>query len=60
MLFGMFIPYQSILIPMTQTLAYIGLGGTLWGLVLVHVVYGLPITTLIFRNYYTEVPKEPG
>ncbi len=58
MLFGMFIPYQSILIPMTQTLAYIGLGGTLWGLVLVHVVYGLPITTLIFRNYYTEVPKD--
>lgn len=58
MLFGMFIPYQSILIPMTQTLAYIGLGGTLWGLVLVHIIYGLPITTLIFRNYYAEVPKD--
>ncbi len=58
MLFGMFIPYQSILIPLTQTLAAIGLGGTLWGLILVHVVYGLPITTLIFRNYYAEVPTE--
>lgn len=58
MLFGMFIPYQSILVPLTQTLAYIGLGGTLWGLILVHVVYGLPITTLIFRNYYAEVPSE--
>lgn len=58
LLFGMFIPYQSILIPLTQTLAFIGLGGTLWGLILVHVVYGIPITTLIFRNYYAEIPTE--
>jgi len=58
MLFGMFIPYQSILIPLTQTLRGIGLGGTLWGLILVHVVYGIPITTLIFRNYYAEVPTD--
>jgi glucose/mannose transport system permease protein len=58
MLFGMFIPYQSVLIPLTQTLAAIGLGGTLWGLILVHVVYGIPITTLIFRNYYAEVPTD--
>ncbi len=58
MLFGMFIPYQSILIPMTLTLANIGLGGTIWGLILVHVVYGIPITTLIFRNYYAEVPTD--
>ncbi len=58
MLFGMFIPYQSILIPLTQTLAAIGLGGTLWGLILVHIVYGIPITTLIFRNYYAEVPTD--
>jgi glucose/mannose transport system permease protein len=58
MLFGMFIPYQSVLIPLTQTLSAIGLGGTLWGLVLVHVVYGIPITTLIFRNYYAGVPTD--
>ena len=58
MLFGMFIPYQSILIPMTQVLSYVGLGGSLWGLILVHVIYGIPITTLIFRNYYTEVPND--
>ncbi|HJX37149.1 MAG TPA: carbohydrate ABC transporter permease [Anaerolineae bacterium] len=58
MLFGMFIPYQSVLIPLTQTLRAIGLGGTLWGLILVHVVYGIPITTLIFRNYYAEVPTD--
>lgn len=58
MLFGMFIPYQAILVPLTVTLARMGLGGTLWGLILVHVVYGLPITTLIFRNYYAEVPTD--
>lgn len=58
MLFGMFIPYQSVLIPLTLTLAAVGLGGTLWGLILVHVVYGIPITTLIFRNYYAEVPTK--
>lgn len=55
-LFGMFIPYQSILIPLVQFLSKIGLYGSLWGLILVHIVYGLPITTLIFRNYYSEIP----
>jgi glucose/mannose transport system permease protein len=57
-LFGMFIPYQSILIPLFQFIQDINLGGSLGGLVLAHVIYGLPITTLIFRNYYTEVPTE--
>ncbi len=58
MLFGMFIPYQAILIPLVQFLQSIRLYGNLVGLILVHVVYGLPITTLIFRNYYAEVPTE--
>lgn len=58
MLFGMFIPYQAILIPLVQFLRSIGLYGNLYGLILVHVVYGIPITTLIFRNYYAEVPTE--
>jgi glucose/mannose transport system permease protein len=58
MLFGMFIPYQSILIPLFQFIHDIKLGGTLYGLILAHIVYGLPITTLIFRNYYAEVPDE--
>ncbi|MBN1890606.1 MAG: carbohydrate ABC transporter permease [Thermoflexales bacterium] len=57
-LFGMFIPYQSILIPLVQTLQGLNLYGTLAGLILVHVVYGIPITTLIFRNYYAAVPTE--
>lgn len=56
MLFGMFIPYQAVLIPLFQFIKGIGLYGSIWGLVLAHVVYGLPITTLIFRNYYAEVP----
>jgi glucose/mannose transport system permease protein len=57
-LFGMFIPYQSVLIPLVVTLQRIGLYGSLQGLVFVHVVYGIPITTLIFRNYYAGVPTE--
>jgi glucose/mannose transport system permease protein len=57
-LFGMFIPYQAILIPLVQTINQLGLYGTIPGLILVHVVYGLPITTLIFRNYYMSVPDE--
>jgi glucose/mannose transport system permease protein len=58
MLFGMFIPYQSILLPLFQTLNSLNLYGGLVGLILAHVVYGLPITTLIFRNYYAEVPTD--
>jgi glucose/mannose transport system permease protein len=57
-LLGMFIPYQSVLIPLVQLLQGLHLYGTLPGLILVHVVYGIPITTLIFRNYYAEIPKE--
>ena len=58
MLFGMFIPYQAVLIPMVQFRRSVGMYGGLPGLILVHVVYGLPITTLIFRNYYAEIPRE--
>jgi glucose/mannose transport system permease protein len=57
-LFGMFIPYQSILIPLVQFLETINLYASIPGLILVHVIYGIPITTLIFRNYYAGVPTE--
>lgn len=57
-LFGMFIPYQAVLIPMFQTMSHTGLRGGLSGLVLVHVIYGLPITTLIFRSYFAGVSEE--
>lgn len=57
LLFGMFIPYQSILIPLVQVVSWIGLAGSTWALVLVHVIYGIPITTLIFRNYFAALPE---
>ena len=57
-LFGMFIPYQSILIPLTKIMTTIGLNGSIPGLILVHVIYGIPITTLIFRNFYAGIPGE--
>jgi glucose/mannose transport system permease protein len=58
LVFGMFIPYQSILIPLIQWLQSIHLYGTIWGLITVHVIYGLPITSLIFRNYFANLPDE--
>ena len=57
-MFGCFTPHQSILIPMAITLGKLGLSGTLWGLILVHTVYGLPFTTLFFRNFYVNIPQE--
>ena len=57
-LFGMFIPYQSVLIPLIRFMQEIRLYNSIPGLVLVHVVYGLPITTLIFRNFYVGIPNE--
>ncbi len=57
-LFGMFIPYQSILIPLVKFMQAINLYGDLPGLVLVHIIYGIPITTLIFRNYYAGISSE--
>jgi glucose/mannose transport system permease protein len=56
-LFGMFIPYQSILIPLVVFMRSIGLTG-LVGLATAHIIYGIPITTLTFRNYYASLPQE--
>lgn len=58
MLFGFFIPYQSILLPLVQFMQTIKLYGTTPGLVLVHVIYGIPVTTLLFRNFYANIPNE--
>jgi glucose/mannose transport system permease protein len=57
-LFGMFIPYQAILIPLFEFMRDINLFGGIASLVVVHSIYGLPITTLIFRNFYVEIPDE--
>lgn len=56
LLFGMFIPYQAILIPLVTFMSNIGLAGGTWGLVIVHVIYGIPITTLIFANFFRTIP----
>lgn len=58
MLFACFIPFQSVLIPVARVLGILGLGNSIAGLVLVHVVYGLGFTTLFFRNYYEAFPNE--
>lgn len=57
-LFGMFIPYQAVMIPLTQLVLGLGVPTGVPTLILLHVVYGIPITTLIFRNYYMTVPHE--
>jgi glucose/mannose transport system permease protein len=58
LLFACFIPFQIVLIPMARLLGLVGLAGSVPGLVLVHVVYGLGFTTLFFRNYYDAFPTE--
>ena len=58
MLFSCFIPFQTVLIPMAIVLGKLGLAGTVPGLVLVHVVYGVGFTTLYYRNYYASFPTE--
>ncbi|MFE6968253.1 carbohydrate ABC transporter permease [Isoptericola sp. NPDC057653] len=57
-LFGMFIPYQAVMIPLNQLVLGLGVPSGIPSLILLHVVYGIPITTLIFRNYYMTVPHE--
>ncbi len=58
LLFGCFLPFQVVILPMAQTLSWFGLANTTAGLVFVHVVYGMAFTTLFFRNYYVSVPDE--
>jgi glucose/mannose transport system permease protein len=58
MLFGVFMPLQVVLLPMSQVLGWIGLSDSVWGLVCVHVLMGLASTTLFFRNYYLSLPDE--
>jgi len=57
-LFGMFIPYQAIMIPLTEFNHWAHLTGSIYVLVFAHVIYGIPICTLIFRNYYAAIPTE--
>lgn len=57
-LFGMFIPYQAVMIPLLQLMLGAGVPSGVPSLILLHTIYGIPITTLIFRNYYQSIPHE--
>jgi len=57
-LFGVFMPFQVVLLPMSQMLGFLGLSSSIAGLVLVHCLAGMAGTTLFFRNYYTAIPRE--
>lgn len=58
LLVGCFIPFQVVLLPMAQTLGYLGIANSIAGLIFVHVIYGLAFTTLFFRNFYVAIPDE--
>jgi len=58
LILGAFIPYQVMLYPIVIVLRELGLYGSLWGLVMVHTIFGMPILTLLFRNYFASVPEE--
>ena len=64
LIFGAFIPYQVMIYPIVIILREVGgffgvqLMGSIWGLVIVHTIFGMPILTLLFRNYFTSVPEE--
>ena len=58
LLFGVFMPMQVVLLPMSQVLGWLGIASSIWGLILVHVLAGMPSTTLFFRNYYVGLPDE--
>jgi len=58
LLFGVFMPMQVVLLPMSQVLGWLGIASSIWGLMAVHVLAGIPSTTLFFRNYYVGLPDE--
>ena len=58
MLFGCFVPFQVVLLPMARVLGLMDLAGSISGLIFVHVIYGIGFTTLFFRNYYVNIPSE--
>lgn len=58
LIFGAFIPYQVMLYPLVIILREVGLYGSLTGLVIVHSIFGMPILTLLFRNYFSSLPEE--
>jgi glucose/mannose transport system permease protein len=58
LIIGAFIPYQVMIYPIVIVLREMGVYGTLTGLVIVHTIFGMPILTLLFRNYFASLPEE--
>jgi glucose/mannose transport system permease protein len=58
LMLGTFVPYQVVIFPLVKALAALGLFGSLGGIVLIHTIFGMPVMTLLFRNYYASVPEE--
>lgn len=58
LLFGAFIPYQVMIYPLVILLRELGLFGSLAGVTMVHTIFGMPILTLLFRNYFASIPVE--
>jgi glucose/mannose transport system permease protein len=58
LLFGAFVPYQVVVYPLVRILAAVQLYSSLPGIVLIHTIFGMPVMTLLFRNYYSAVPAE--
>lgn len=58
LMIGVFVPYQVIMYPLVRMLSTIGLFGSLPAVVLIHGIFGMPIMTLLFRNYYAAIPQE--
>jgi len=58
LILGAFIPYQVMIYPIVIVLREMGIYGTLTGLVIVHTIFGMPILTLLFRNYFSSLPEE--
>ena len=58
LLLGAFIPYQVMIYPMVRVLASVHLFSSLPGIVIIHTIFGMPVMTLLFRNYYAGIPIE--
>ncbi|WP_321961532.1 carbohydrate ABC transporter permease [Paraburkholderia sp. J7] len=58
LLAGAFIPVQVMVYPLVRVLAFVHLFSSLPGIVLIHTIFGMPVMTLLFRNYYASLPQE--
>ncbi|MFM0493235.1 carbohydrate ABC transporter permease [Paraburkholderia caledonica] len=58
LLMGAFIPVQVMVYPLVRVLASVHLFSSLPGIVVIHTIFGMPVMTLLFRNYYASIPQE--